>query len=97
MMLYFVHNFVSAQYLENKIIEFTKFSICIDIDKILVVIVTCHYLQFCKRVMVLELCQNFVSSQLLQIKWTELDQNLYMHQKIKKKKIRYYPFLAEGL
>ena len=34
--------------------NFTKLCICIDIDKILVVNITCHFLLICNRVMVLD-------------------------------------------
>ena len=55
-------NFVSAQYLENKLTFFSKFYICIDIEKVWVGIVSCHFLLVCNRVMALELCQNFIST-----------------------------------
>ena len=44
-------NFVSAQYLENKWLEFHQLYICIHIDKIYVGIVTYHFTHICTRVM----------------------------------------------
>ena len=58
--------------------NFTKFYICIHIDKIYVGIVT-HFSLICTRVMALDLSQNFVSIQYLEKKWTEFHQILYMH------------------
>ena len=45
--------------------NFTKLYICIYIDKIYVEIATFHILLICNRVMALDWCQNFVSSQYL--------------------------------
>ena len=59
--------------------NFTKFYICIHIDKIFVGIVTHHFSHICTRVMALELHQNFVSCQYLENKWIEFHQILYMH------------------
>ena len=56
---------------------FTKFYICIHIDKIYVGIVTLHFLHICTRVMTLDLLKNFVSAQYLENKWTDFDQTLY--------------------
>ena len=75
----FIQNFVSTQYLENKMIEFHQFLICIDIDQIFVGIVTSHFLHICTRVMALDLRQNFDSAQYLENKLTEFHQILYMH------------------
>ena len=123
-------NFVSAQYLENKLVEFspnfiyafilirstlgllhiifrtfvpelwpliyaiisfqfnilrangqnfTKFYICIYIDKIYVEIVTRQFWHICTSVIALELRQNFIFIQYLENKWTEFHQILYMH------------------
>ena len=58
---------------------FTNFYICIHIDKIYVGIVTHHFSHIRTRVMALDLCQNFVSLQYLENKWTEFHQILYMH------------------
>ena len=48
---------------------------CIDIEKILVGIVTCHFSLICKRVMALDFLQNFVSAQYLENKSTDLSPN----------------------
>ena len=50
--------------------NFTKFYICITIDKIYIGIVTHHFTHICTRVMALDLLQNFVSAQYLGNKWT---------------------------
>ena len=57
--------------------NFTKFYICVHIDKIYFEIVTHHFSHICTRVMVLDLLQNFVSTQYLGNKWTDFDQTLY--------------------
>ena len=57
--------------------NFTKFYICIHIDKICVGIVTRHFSHICTRVIALDLLQNFVYTQYLENKWTEFDQPLY--------------------
>ena len=68
-------NFISAQYIENKLKEFHIY-ICmhIDFDKILGAIVTCHFSLICNRVMTAELCHIFVSTQYLEKNWIEFDQ-----------------------
>ena len=38
-----------------------------------------HFSDICTRVMALDLCQNFVSAQYLENKWTEFHQTLFMH------------------
>ena len=53
---------------------FTKFYICIHIDKIYVGIVTHHFSHICTGVMALDLLQNFVSVQYRENKWTDFDQ-----------------------
>ena len=68
-------NFVSAQYLENKLTEFCQ-TLCMHN-------LGCEcYLSFflfiCNRVMSLDLYQNFVSAEYLENNWTRFDQNLYM-------------------
>ena len=64
-------NFVSFQYFENKLMKLYIFFICIDIDKIWVWIVMCRIAHFFKRVMALEKCYNFISSQYLK-NWQKL-------------------------
>ena len=59
--------------------NFTKFYICIHIDKIYIVIVTQHFLHICTRVMALNLPLNFVSIQYLENKLSWVHQILYMH------------------
>ena len=59
--------------------NFTKFGICIHIDKIYYGIVTHHFSHICTSVMTLDLRQNLVSVQYLENKWTEFHQILYMH------------------
>ena len=59
--------------------NFTKFYICIHIDKIYVGIVTRHFSHICTRVMALDLGQNFVSSHYLENKLIEFHQILYRH------------------
>ena len=56
--------FVSAHYLEKKLIEFCVY---IDIDMIYIVIVRHHFSHICNRVMILDWCQIFVSDHYLQI------------------------------
>ena len=60
-------NFLSAHYLENKLTDFTKFCICIHIDKIQPGIDGCHFLNICTRVMAFDLSQNFVCVQYLEL------------------------------
>ena len=64
--------FVSAQYLENKFIEFHQ-NICININKIYagIVTVTHDFSHIRTRVMTLDLRQSFVSDQFLENKLTE--------------------------
>ena len=50
-------NFVFAQYLENKLTEFHQFYMCINIDKIYVKIISCHFSHICARVMALDLSE----------------------------------------
>ena len=50
--------------------NFTKFDICIHIDKIYIGIVTRHFSHNCTRVMALDLCQKFVSAPL---SWEQID------------------------
>ena len=57
--------------------NFTKFYIRNYIDKIYVWIVTHHFLHICTRIMAFNLCQNFVTAQYLENKWTDFDQTLY--------------------
>ena len=47
---------------------------CIDIDMILIEIVTHHFSEICTRVMALDLLQNFVSAQYLEDKLTDFRQ-----------------------
>ena len=54
--------------------NFTKFYICIHIDKIYVGIATHHFLHISTRVMALILLQKFVSAQYLENKLTHFDQ-----------------------
>ena len=63
-------NFVSLQYLENNglRLNFTKFYICIHIDKIYYAIVAHHFWHICTRVMALDLRHNFVFVQYLENK-----------------------------
>ena len=72
-------NFFSTQSLENNGQNFTKFYICIHIDKIYVGIVTHRFSHIITRVMALDLRQNFVSGHHLEIKLIEFHQILYMH------------------
>ena len=58
---------------------FTKFYICIDIDKILLGIVTGHFSDICNRVMALDLRGNLVSAQYPDNQLVEFHQILYMH------------------
>ena len=58
--------------------NFTKFLICIHFDNIYIGVVTHHFFHICTRAMALDLCQNFVSVQYLEKKWTEAYQILYM-------------------
>ena len=58
---------------------FTKFYICINIDKIKLRIVTRHFLEIGTRVMALYLHQNFVSAEYLENHLVEFHQILYMH------------------
>ena len=46
--------------------KFTKYYICIYIDKIYLGNVTLYFLLMCTRVMARDLCQNFVSTQYLE-------------------------------
>ena len=57
--------------------NFTKFNICIHIDKIYVWIVTHYFSHIYTRVMALDLLQKFVSAQYLENKLTNFDQTLY--------------------
>ena len=57
--------------------NFTKFYICIHIDKIYIGIVTQHFSHICTRVMALDLRQNFVSDHYLENKLIEFHQILY--------------------
>ena len=63
MALDYSQNFVSAIYLENKLITKTKSYICIDVDQLYMGIVMLHFLQIDNMVMALGYCQNFVSAQ----------------------------------
>ena len=72
-------NFVSAQYLENQLVEFAKLYICIHIDKVSLGIVTQYFSEICTRVMALDLRQNFVSAQYLENILTDFHQILSMH------------------
>ena len=65
--------------LRTLLYNLSKFCMCIDIDMILLGIVTCHSPQICTRVMALDLLQNFVSAQYFENKLTEFHQILYMH------------------
>ena len=56
--------------------NFTKFYICILIDKIYVGVVTHQFSHICTRVMALDLLRNFVFAQYLEYKWTDFDQTL---------------------
>ena len=76
MALDLLQNFVSAHYLENKLIEFRQIYICIHIDKIYVGIVRHHFSLICTRVMAIDLLQNFLSAQYLENTWTHFDQTL---------------------
>ena len=58
--------------------NFTKFYICIHIEKIYVGIFTHYFSHICTRVMALDLRQNFVSIQYLENKLTDFYQILYM-------------------
>ena len=70
-------NFVSAQYLENKLTEFHQiFILCIHIDKISVWIVTHHFSYICTRVMALDLRHNFVYA--IENKSTDFHKILYI-------------------
>ena len=51
--------------------NFTKFYICIHIDKIYIGIVTHHFSHICTRVMALHFCPNLISSQYLEKKLIE--------------------------
>ena len=56
-------NFVSSQYLENKLTDFHQILyICICFDKIKVKIVTYDFQNICTRLMALDLCHIFVSA-----------------------------------
>ena len=57
---------------------FTKFYICIHIDKIYFGIVAHHFSHICTRVLALDLRQNFVSIHFLENKWTEFHLILYI-------------------
>ena len=59
--------------------NFTKFDICIHIDKSYYGIVTHHFSHICTSVIALDLRQNLVSVQYLENKWTEFHQIIYMH------------------
>ena len=59
--------------------NFTKFYICIHIDKIKLGIVTRHFSQICTRVTALDLPLNSVSTQYLENKLTEFRQILCIH------------------
>ena len=59
--------------------NFTKFGLCIYIDKIYDGIVTHRFLHVCTSVMALDLRQNFFSVKYLENKWTEFHQILYVH------------------
>ena len=61
--------------------NFTKFYICIHINKIYVGIVTHNFLHICSRVtcIALDLRQNLVSIQYLENKWTEFYQIIYIY------------------
>ena len=65
-------NFVSAQYLENKLTEFHHILYMHSYFGLLLII-------FCTRVMALDLRQNFDSAQHLDNKLVEFHQILYMH------------------
>ena len=47
----------------------TKLYITIYTNKIYIGIVSCHFKQFCKRVMALDLCQNYVTTKYPEILW----------------------------
>ena len=64
MALYLRQNFITAQYLENKLTEFHQFLFI-------------YFFIIYNRVMALDLCQNFDSAQYLENKFTELGQTLY--------------------
>ena len=72
-------NFVSAQYLENKLTESHQvvdmYSYCQELRSDWYTI----FLHICIRVMAFDLRQNFVSAQYLENKLTEFHQILYMH------------------
>ena len=59
--------------------NFTKFYICIHIDKMYIGIVTHHFWHICTRVMTLDLRQVFVSFQYRENKLTDFHQILSMH------------------
>ena len=58
--------------------NYTKFYICIYIDKISVVIVAHNFLHICNRTMALDSRQNLVFADYLENKLTEFHQNLYI-------------------
>ena len=62
---WFTPNFCFHSISWEPVDSFTKLYICIYIDKIYVEIATFHILLICNRVMALDWCQNFVSSQYL--------------------------------
>ena len=73
------HNFVSAQYLENKLIDFHQILYMNLYWHDLVLDGYTSFLHICTRVMAFDLRQNFVSAQYLENKLTDFHQILYGH------------------
>ena len=69
MALDLLQNFVSAHYLENKLVDFHQILYMHIIDKILLGIVTRHFSHICTRAMALDLRQNFVPLIILRTNW----------------------------
>ena len=77
MTLDYWQNFISAQYLENKLMELDQ--IGIDVDQLYIRIFRLQLSQIYNMVMALGCCQNFFSAQYLVNKLMEFDQILHMH------------------
>ena len=73
--LYLCQNFISAQFLENQLIEFHQILYMHSSWQDL----TWDCLQICTRAMALDVCRKFVSAQYLENLPTFFHQILYMH------------------
>ena len=77
--LYLRQNFVYAQYLENRSVEFHQIIYMHLYLQDLAWDGTRHFSHINTRVKALDLCQNFVSAQYFENKLTDFHQIVYMH------------------